>query len=414
MHTSKSTSFESYANRSQRMPHILNLLALHLTWLFLFLFSSEPSSSQPLDSLPTSLSREKIVLKVLQYEGYFTKNSLEPFVRRMRSEMKTNVEFRFQNIADEKELYDGVRAGVYDIITPGVDIFEDSQFDFFRKGLLYAPLRSDISNWNSLVQEHKSASYLNINNRITAVPFASGAYYIGYDVTLKANPPKKLTDFFKAPWKNEYLISNYPAHIAYLAALAAGVKGDDVFLYDKVIENPNFQSIYRNFVWNRKHIFVAVDTANDLAKGNSGMVFGFALPDAIKRNIHWKLAVPEEGQLGWLDHVALTNGVLSSPLKKKVAEKFLDFAISFEYQRNHVLFFLGSEAVRQDAIEAFLKAPKSKGPEFVHLREYFAKKPQRLYLRPLNVRDRNGFQKLWEDTLREAALQKGQKSLVPR
>ena len=113
------------------------------------------NKSQTFGALPTQVQAtgekgETVKLNILCYEGYVTKKSALEFAQRMKNKFHRNILISFQNIEDEDKIFDSLRSGDHDIISPGIDLYQDERFQLIEKKFLL-PIDLDlVSNYKNL------------------------------------------------------------------------------------------------------------------------------------------------------------------------------------------------------------------------------------------------------------------------
>ena len=114
-----------------------------------------------------------------------------------------------------------------------------------------------------------------------------------------------------------------------------------------------------------------------------------------KSDSDWYMAMPKEGQLRWVDNLMISAAVSTDPLKMQIAEAFVNFVLSPEYQRKVVFEGAGCEPVVRQALEG---VNWSQFPGLEHLKNDHSSNRIE-FLHPLTQRDRNRFELQYENAL---------------
>ncbi|PKG96133.1 hypothetical protein [Paraglaciecola sp. MB-3u-78] len=124
--------------------------------------------------------------------------------------------------------------------------------------------------------------------------------------------------------------------------------------------------------------------------------WGFSLPELKKRGEIWKWAYPREGVPGWIDNHVLSQELADKPELKRIAEEWINFTISTEFQNSVLVEALGTNPVNMMTVETATEAQK-RGFYATSLSE---SKALIVLMPQLDRRTRNGIDNLWNTALK--------------
>ena len=177
-----------------------------------------------------------------------------------------------------------------------------------------------------------------------AIPFVYGPYGLAYNVE-KMDKPQSWTVLWDPKYAKQYAISSdYSEANIYTTALALGIDKNKIGNYDD-LNTKEFLEKLTALYSNAKAYWEGVDTADVLQGLPLATSWGFSLPELKKRGENWKIATPKEGTTGWIDNFAIAHTLRDDPKMKRIAEEWLNLAISPEFQVDVVVRGLGSSPV---------------------------------------------------------------------
>ncbi len=192
-----------------------------------------------------------------------------------------------------------------------------------------------------------------------------------------------------------YSVADYGEINIYLSALAMGYEKTALGDFDR-LNNKAFKVKLAALLGNAKSLWIGVDTANDLLQNKLASSWGFSLPELKRRGEIWKWADPKEGVPGWIDNHVLSQELANKPKLKRIAEEWINFTISSEFQTSVLVEALSTNLVNMMTVETASKIQKQ---------GFYAKslnEPEALIvLMPeLDRRTRNGIDNLWNEALK--------------
>lgn len=341
------------------------------------------------------------VLKMLVWDGYAPPEKVKQFEEAMSKKFGKTVHLEVSTkVSDPQEFFDAIRTeekGVH-IISPSHNLIKDERFNYIEKKLILPIDLNNIPNYKDLLPMLSKADYMSEGGIVYGVPFAHGPYGIAYNTKYFDKAPDSLNVLWEEKNKGRYSVSSdyYEANV-FLTAMAMGKKKEELSDYDKLTATDEFSEKLHQLAHNAKSFWVGVDKPEDLQGLSLATTWGFSLGELAKKGETWKMMEPKEGYSGWVDNFVVSRNVEKDPFLKKLAEEWLNYVISPEYQAEVVVKGLGSDPVNiqtkklltQDEIAAHhLEDP-----------EYFSKK--RVLWPVMTKRNRNGLNLLWQGAMKK-------------
>jgi spermidine/putrescine-binding protein len=145
---------------------------------------------------------------------------------------------------------------------------------------------------------------------------------------------------------------------------------------------------------NSATMWQGVDDAKTLKGLSLAVVWGFSIPTLAEQGEIWKIAEPKEGTTSWVDNFALSYTLKDKPKLREIAEAWLNFTLSDEYQL-YTVRGLACAPVTANAADLFTEEEVTN----LHLNdpEHFEK--NRILWKILDKKDRNGLKRLWDKAL---------------
>lgn len=146
---------------------------------------------------------------------------------------------------------------------------------------------------------------------------------------------------------------------------------------------------------NARSLWEGTDKAEILKGLSIATSWGTALPDLKKMGETWKIAKPKEGTVAWVEIFMIGYTLESKPGLKRIAEEWIDYALSDEYQ-TYVIRGIGAVPVTATVME---KLTSEEIEQFgLDDPAYFEKNC--ILLKPMQKKDREGLKRLWEKALK--------------
>jgi spermidine/putrescine-binding protein len=342
---------------------------------------------------PCSAETGSLTLRFLVYEGYVTEELMVEFRELIAQRYGVELTWSIRHVEREQQLFDMTRAGEVDIISAADSIPDDERFRLIDRKLV-VPIRIEhVPNYRELYPSNQRMAHLFRNGAHYGVPLVTGFLGLVYDTAVFPDPPKTLKVFFDPKHAGKFLQLNYLHQIAYLVALAIGFRGAEAFDYESVSANPEFLEKFGAVLRGTRCFEQAVETADAYIRTNAHFALGqgFNFSALAEEGRKWALADTEEGHIGWVDSLMPTRAAATDPVRMRIVEEFLNFAISERYQRRAILEGVSSWPVNRRVLEKFTEDDRRRWP---HLLRTDIKEKKLIYPAPLSLRARNGFRAL--------------------
>jgi len=299
-------------------------------------------------------------------------------------------------IQSPDHIFHSLRLGEVELATPTHNLVEDPRFKMIENQLILPIDVEKIENFDKVIDVLKH--YFRKADKYYGIPFIFGPYGLIYNTDKFESAPIHWDILWNPLYKNKYAVSyeHYEAN-AYIAALSLGYKESDLVDFETLSKDARFVKRYKELALNAGAMW-KTDNGGSIQGYPFSMSWGFALPELKSMGETWKLSIMEEGVTGWMDPYVISHTLKNKPMLKKIAEEWVNFSLSNDYQIEAVIRQLSSFPVIKN-IKPMLNAEEVQTyrvdePEFVK---------SNLILWPvLPKRTRNGFKNLWDDALKEA------------
>ena len=346
--------------------------------------------------LPTLVFSEDKTLKLLIWEGYAPAQQITRFEKYIAEKYHLKLTMVVSNVSNSDSFFNPIRSKEVDIISPTYHMFKDQRWGLLDKGLILPLNLDNIPNFKHVSPALQKAGYLNRNGQVFAVPLAQGPYGLAYNTQLVKTAPKSWNILWDAAYKNKYVIAkNEYMHNCMLTALSLGYSPDNIHKYDH-LNNDQFKEKLGQLAKNAYSFWDGIDKTEDLLGHSLATSWGFALKDLADKNEIWEMASPNEGTVFWVDNYAITWSLKNKPVSRKIAEEWINYTLSPEFQVEVIMRILSSFPVTTN-IQNLATADERKH-FFLDAPEEYQKK--RIGERDLSLRDRNGLKLLWDNAMK--------------
>jgi spermidine/putrescine-binding protein len=339
-------------------------------------------------------------LRMMVWECYAPDEKVREFEKLMEKKYgkKITIEVN-RNTSSPNDFYDAVRGGKTDMFTPSHNLIKDEKFDFISKQLILPINIDNIPNYKDIIPALQKADYITEKDEIYGVPVSLGTYGLAYNTGIVKKEPDSWNILWQPEFKNKYSMSSdyYEANI-YITALALGRKGVQLWDFESMVNNPEFQNKLKILAQNAASFWISPDKADNLTGMALAASWGTSFPELRKKGEIWKMADPKEGTTGSADNYVICHTLRDKPFLKKIAEEWLNYVLSPKHQAEYIYRTLNLTPVT-------LSAKNHLSPEEIselHLDDpdYF---PKHYILFPTirTQRDRNGMKFLWDQALKK-------------
>jgi spermidine/putrescine-binding protein len=337
------------------------------------------------------------VLRLLIWEGYTPQKFVEEFEKKIETKYGKRIKLAISYALSSDEFFDPVRSKNVDLITVSHHSIKDIQFNYIEKKLILPLDLENIPNHANVFSDLKEADYHLSDGKIYGLPVANGPYGLAYNTKLFEQPPKSWKIFWEPAYKNKYAIGvqEYLYNIN-ITALAMGYPREALNHFD-TLNNDKFKKKLRQLAVNSGRGWIGVDKPEDLMGMNFAMAWGGSLPSLKQKGEIWKMADPVEGTMWWVDEYAITWALSDKPFLKKVAEEWINYSLSPDFQINHIIREIGIYPVVKNIADKLTEEEKIRIQTF---------KGNKILQNNYSRRNWNGLKLLWDQAMEGAAVKR--------
>ena len=340
------------------------------------------------------------VLRLLVWEGYAPEAQREQFIQYIKDKYSVELTLKVDYIAEAEDGFEALRLRKADVVSPAHNRINDKRFRMIDSGLLLPLNLDNLPNYQELNPSFKQLNHLVKDDVHYGLPFAWGPYGLIYNTEVFDKAPDSWNVLWDPKYRGQYSIADYGEINIYLTALAMGYDASALADFEQ-LNNPAFKTKLATLVRNTQSLWVGVDTADDLQHKTLASSWGFALPELKQRGEVWKWAHPKEGVPGWIDNHVMSKELAYNPELKRIAEEWLNFTISAEFQAQVLVQGLSTNPVNMRTVESATTEQKQ---------GFYAKSlsdPEAvIVLMPeLDRKTRNGIDNLWNKALKKRQVE---------
>jgi len=343
---------------------------------------------------PTAMAEPQL-LRLLVWEGYAPQAQQQEFKRHIQEKYGVDIRLEVSYIAETEDCYRALRLKKADILSPAHNRINDKRFRMFDLGLLLPLNLDNIPNYADLENNFKHLAHLTYQKQPYGVPFAWGPYGLIYNADRISTPPTSWNVLWDPHYRNQFTIADLGEHNIYITALALGYSDADLESFD-ALNNARFRNKLTSLARNSQDMWLGVDTADDLKDMSLATSWGFSLPELRERGENWKWAPLEEKSPSWIDNFVISHTLKDRPQLKRIAEEWINYALSPEFQAAVLVEGLAARSVNS-------KTKALLSPQLIETvgLDDAASSPELFILMPeLDRRTRNGFDLLWNRAMK--------------
>lgn len=335
------------------------------------------------------------VLRLLVWEGYAPEAQREQFRQYIYEKYAVDLTLKVDYIADAEDGFEALRLKKADIVSPAHNRINDKRFRMIDSGLLLPLNLENLPNYQQLNPSFKRLDHLVKDGVHYGLPFAWGPYGLVYNTEVFEKAPDSWNVLWEPQYSGHYSIADYGEINIYLTALAMGYDKKNLGDFDQ-LNNKAFKAKLAALLANAKSLWVGVDTADDLQQKKLASSWGFALPELKQRGEIWKWAYPKEGVPGWIDNHVISQELANKPQLKRIAEEWINFTISSEFQTSVLVAALSTNSVNIVTVETASELQK----QGFYARSLTDPEAVIVLMPELDRRSRNGIDSLWNKALK--------------
>jgi len=274
----------------------------------------------------------KVVINLLTWEGYAPAEQVRYFEHLMATKYSLPVNFSVTYVSSESDYINAINNGTADVIAPSHNILKDYRYKLIDKQLILPINIENIPNYTKIFPDLQYADYSTTKGVVYSVPLVHGPYGLAYNSKLVQPEPDSWNVFWEPKFKGHYTInSDYSEVNIYITALALGIRPKELNNTSK-LSSPELEQKLTSLIKQAGNLWYGVDKASDLEHNLIGTAWGFSFPELAKQGQIWKMASPKEGITTWIDGHAISKNLADKPLHKKIAEDWINYTLSEEFQ----------------------------------------------------------------------------------
>jgi putative spermidine/putrescine transport system substrate-binding protein len=340
----------------------------------------------------------QINLTILCWEGYAPKQHISNFTQFINKKYGIDLKIKVNNVVNVQDFFNGIRSRNVDIISPAHNIPNSARWPFIKANIVLPLNLNNIPNYKKLNPALHLPKYLQYKGDVYGVPLVYGVYGLAYN-TNKVNPaPDSWQVFWQTKFNKKFAISAeyYEANI-YITALSLGYSKQQIYDYELLRSDAKFTKRLAQLASSADLFWQGVDKPDDLLNQSLATAWGFSFPKLKAKGQIWKFATPKEGSTAWVDNWLIGYSLKDSPLKKKIAEEWINYTLSDEMQ----LYYF-RELGQLPTSMSIAKYLSQAEIDELHVNDVDYIKNSLNLWEILTNRQQNGFKKLWQDAKKQA------------
>ncbi len=338
---------------------------------------------------------ENATLRMLIWEGYAPEELRTKFISMVKEEYGVDLKLEVSFVNANDDFFPALRDGKFDLISPSHPIPKDARWKMIDRKLVLPLNLENIPNYSNILPSLQKADYCTKDGKVYAVPHVRGPYGLAYNTNQVTDEPKSWNALWDPKFKGKYTLGQDAyVHNVSITALAMGFSRDDINNYKKV-NTAEIQAKLATLATNSAPMWQGVDDAETLKGLSLAVVWGFSIPALADQGEVWKIAEPSEGTTGWVDNFMISYTLEDKPKLRKIAEAWLNYTLSDDYQR-YTVRGLACAPVTANAAGLFT----AEEAQQLHLSDPKHFENNRILWKILGKKDRNGLKRLWEKALK--------------
>jgi len=339
---------------------------------------------------------ETQVLRLLVWEGYAPVSQRHQFERYILKKYNVRLRLDVNHIAEVEDCYRALRLKTADVISPSHNHINDKRFRIFDLGLVLPLNLENIPNYADLKSNFKGLSHLIHQGETYGAPLAWGPYGLIYNADRITVPPTSWAVLWEPRYRDLYTIANLGEHNVYITALGLGYDEEDLKHFD-TFNNARFRNRLATLARYSDNFWEGVDSADNMDNMLLATSWGFSLSALRERGDDWRWAPLKEKTPSWIDNYVISHTLENRPQLKLIAEEWINFSLSPEFQAVVLVEELSARAVNAKTQE-FLSPELAK---MVSLDNDVLSSDMFILMPELGRRTRNGFNFLWARALKQ-------------
>ncbi len=288
----------------------------------------------PMILLSDILLAQTVELNIHCWDGY-SRPYVEGFKALVKKKHNIDVVLNITNVSDPDEFWQLARAERVDLISPAHNIPKSIKWPFIKHEVAIPVDLKNIPNYKYVIPFLQKNAFVTKKGVVYGVPYTMGPYGLAYNAD-KVEEPTSWKILWKPEAKGKYTISrDYPDANIFTSALMLGARYVDLYDSNKLFSHlgeEKLQSALLILAENAYSLWTGTADPDEFDQLHYAATWGYAVAVANKKGQNWKMARPEEGTTMWVDHWVMTYALAKSPLKKRLAEEWINYGLGIELQ----------------------------------------------------------------------------------
>ena len=338
---------------------------------------------------------EQLTLRMLVWDGYAPVEAQERFHAMILDQYDVDLQYQIESASNPDTYFNKIRSGQVDIISPAHNLPRDSRYNLTDNGLTLPINLENIPNYSKLIPELARQHWAMNQGDVYAVPIVHGFYSLAYNSAVIHEAPTSWAIFWDPKYAGRFSVNlDYYELNVYIALLAMGKRKEDIFHYDS-IKGDLLEKQLHYLAKNAGSFWRGYDQPENYRDVILATTWRFTFPDEMAAFKDWRIADPVEGTPWTIDTIMLSKSLKDEPLKKKIAELWINFLLEPDNQLSIFARKLGTCPVTAEAWDIYTNDMLEP-----HERERLFRLFNNLIpWQILERRDRNAFHLLWREAL---------------
>ncbi|MES9968982.1 MAG: extracellular solute-binding protein [Candidatus Thiodiazotropha sp.] len=335
-------------------------------------------------------------MRFLAWGGYVPQHFQEKFIKAVKEKHGIDLKMEVSAVDSTGDFFNALRYEKADVISPSHTHFKDQRYKMIQYNMLLPLNLENIPNHKNVIPGLQNLDFWTENGKVYGIPLGTGPYSLAYNSEVMEDP-KSLLALWDPKYKNRYTLGReeYWANV-FITALAMGYDRNEIHDYKK-LNTYEFQEKLKQLAENAHHMWVGVERPKDLKGMDMALMWGVALTE---KNLAapWQWSDAKEGMTFWIDLFSISHTLEDKPKLKQIAEEWINFVLSDEYQAHFALIQGGTPittTVKDVLPEEAVKWYRLDDPDYFNER--------RILWPVLNKKNQKGLLRLWKKALRRAA-----------
>lgn len=276
-------------------------------------------------------------LRMFIVQGTTSDQILAEFKQMIQQKYQVQLNITVNYWVQPDEIYQALRNKTVDIISCPHNIPKDADFKLIAGKLLLPVDLANITNYADIIPALQKPDFLTEGDQVYGVSYAYSPYGLAYNSAKFSVPPTTWKVLWDPQYAGQYAISSgfYELN-ALITGMSLGLDRTQLGQFE-AINTPEFQTQLQALAKNAGSLWTVTDTADDLQGKTLAAAWGYSFQELNKRGEEWHFATPVEGTSVGIGSFAISHTLRENPTMKRIAEEWLNFAISPTYQKNVIL-----------------------------------------------------------------------------